>query len=156
MNRRVVMIMLLWCLVGMVSCGDEDPITTVKNGMLPFNTSTTVGMAFDNYQYFKSTEWIYFQTPNGQKIVQCTGHLDVKKLAQNDPKKDNRVNFEGHTVSLDLVVQFMLTGNGDFNVHYLGTVGNIDGESKTFDEDVSTDKKLSQNLSPIYNDTFPN
>jgi hypothetical protein len=48
----------------------DSPIETVKNGVMQFNKSLTVGEAFDNYESCDSSQWNELQQPNGQLIVE--------------------------------------------------------------------------------------
>ena len=54
-----------------------SPVEQVKNGILNDNKSTTIGKSFDNYQYFISPEWKYFETEQGKKIVQFEATVDI-------------------------------------------------------------------------------
>ncbi len=57
--------------------------STVKDGILNFDNSITVGEAFDKYGYFSDTDWTDFETSNGRKIVQVRGTFNdnyIKKM----------------------------------------------------------------------------
>lgn len=64
--------------------GETEEVTgdvaLVKNGILEFDKSITVGEAFDNYKYFKNVKWEAFTSENGRRVVQVTGELDIDKL----------------------------------------------------------------------------
>ncbi|MGI9257096.1 MAG: hypothetical protein ACR2PY_09205 [Salinispira sp.] len=55
----------------------ENNINGVKQGYLDFDTSITVGNAFDNYAYFTEVEWQEFETDQGRKIVEVVGNFDI-------------------------------------------------------------------------------
>jgi hypothetical protein len=57
-------------------------ISIVKNSTLHFNDTTTVGKAFDNYDYFSNVEWVLLKSKNGRNVVQFDGTIDVRKVAE--------------------------------------------------------------------------
>jgi hypothetical protein len=69
-------------------------INLVKNGILNYDKSLTVGEAFDNWKACnKNTSWTSFQTDNKRKIVQFTcdayvDHLDKHFIFQFTINKD--------------------------------------------------------------------
>jgi len=56
--------------IGFSGCTSE--IDTVKDGVMKFNKTITVGQALDNWSNCESTEWEMFETENGVKVVQFT------------------------------------------------------------------------------------
>lgn len=56
--------------------GDVD---IVKNGILEFDKSLTIGQAFSNYKYFKEVKWEAIKTDNGRRIVTARAMVDLTK-----------------------------------------------------------------------------
>ncbi len=54
-------------------------IAMVRDGILDFNKSLTVGQAFENYKYFRDTRWEQDTTDNGMEFVNAIGELDMDK-----------------------------------------------------------------------------
>ncbi len=67
-------------------CSDKK-VTEVKNGVLDFNKTLTIGKAFDNYKYCKDVKWKSSKTDNGKAFVQVTCNYD---LYNKDIPKDER------------------------------------------------------------------
>jgi len=72
----------------------NNNINLVKNGILEYDKSLTVGEAFDNWKACQNnTSWTSFQTDNKRKIVQFTcdayvDHLDKHFIFQFTINKD--------------------------------------------------------------------
>ncbi len=52
-------------------------IGMVRDGVLEFNKSLTVGQAFDHYKYFRDTRWEQGTTDNGMDFVNAIGEVDM-------------------------------------------------------------------------------
>ena len=63
--------------LGLVGCGENDNITSVKEGVLKLNKTLTVGQALDNWNNCKETTWTHFETDNGVNVVEA-------KCVEND------------------------------------------------------------------------
>ncbi len=74
MKRLFLLIGILTLLAS--GCGAGNPVDIVKNGRLGLDESITIGKAFDNYKYFKSTKWESFKDSQDRTIVQFTGTLN--------------------------------------------------------------------------------
>ena len=70
-NSLTSILVMILCLYGCTS----DPIKIVKNGILKFDSSITIGDAFDNYKFFESVSWEHFTTEQGRNVVQCIGKI---------------------------------------------------------------------------------
>jgi hypothetical protein len=131
---------------GVLSGGGN--VGLVKNGMLEFDKSLTVGEAFDNYKYFKKVNWESFTTENGREVVQVTGDLDL------DLHPQGAVWKEGGVSKADVLFQFLINRDGDtFNIQTFGLKMKMkDGTEKTVgaDEMGLTEYQLLQNLKEIY------
>ena len=66
-----------------IGCSDKK-VASVKNGVLNFDKSLTVGEAFDNYKYCKDVKWESFKTDNGRNIVQVTCDYDLYNKDNSD------------------------------------------------------------------------
>lgn len=122
--KKLINILLLVFIVTFLGCGDRK-VEMVKNGVLNFDKSLTVGEAFDNYKYCKNVKWESFTTDNGREIVQVTCDYDWKN-------KDNteyfRKNLEQKGVkSIYIIYQFDILkgGDNDFELRgeYLKLIG---------------------------------
>lgn len=124
-------------------CSDVD---TVKNGILNFDNSITVGEAFDKYSYFSDTDWEDFKTSNGRKIVQVTGEFN-----------DNYIKKMGWTKQFkkaSLIVQFKINKDDIFEIAAIGLEAtDLKGKTKKVDigKGMST-AGLNRMLKELYND----
>ena len=81
----------------------KNDVALVKNGVLDYDKSITVGEAFDNWKVCKDNiEWKAFQTDNKRRIVQFSCD-----------KKDN-------TGSRLIVFQFKINKDDTFDLSYIG------------------------------------
>jgi len=74
--KKVIGLFLLVVMIVFSGCSNRK-VEEVKNGVLKFDKSLTVGEAFDNYKYCKNVKWESFKTDNGREIVQVTCDYDV-------------------------------------------------------------------------------
>ncbi len=63
--------------------GSASAIDQVKDGILEMNKSTTVGEAFDNYDFFTKTTWTKWKTKQGVTIVEFNGKMDLTEAFTN-------------------------------------------------------------------------
>ncbi len=111
----------------LITTGCGSDVDTVKDGYLPFDTSMTVGEAFDNYEWFTSTEWTSFETTQKRKtikIVELKAMVDIhqfepiteyiKKIKESYPK-----SYDFYSVDWWLTAQFTVDGNGNFELTYI-------------------------------------
>jgi hypothetical protein len=62
----------------LLQCGcGKNPIETVKAGTLEFDTTVTVGNAFEGYKYFKNKYWNTIETDQKRIVVEFRGDIDV-------------------------------------------------------------------------------
>lgn len=74
-----------FCIVVIIildGCG-SNPIDLVKDGILNFDKSITVGNAFDRYNYFRKNDWKFFESTQKRKIVQFSAIIDLNNILQN-------------------------------------------------------------------------
>lgn len=72
--------MVALCLL--VGCGNST-IDSVKNGILDFDKSTTIGQAFEGYQYFTSPKWSIIETKQKRQIVQFEAKVNYITVIEN-------------------------------------------------------------------------
>ena len=58
--------------LSLVITGCSDDVNLVKNGVMNFNKTITVGEAFDNWNDCKSRKWDAFETDNHIRVVEFT------------------------------------------------------------------------------------
>jgi hypothetical protein len=58
------------------ACG-SSPVDTVKNGVLDFDKSATIGDVFKGYKYFTNGEWKIIHDQQNRTIVQFSGILQL-------------------------------------------------------------------------------
>lgn len=123
---------LFFCVSG---CSGNE-IDLVKNGKLEFDKGTTLGNAFDNCVFFKSTRWTSFQDQQKRVIVQFEGEIDLVRVANEAYMAT--INYQGggdarvikrclddkscpiYSDSEKWTIQFVILGNGDFDIAYMG------------------------------------
>ena len=78
--KRFFLNLLCVCLLAIGLAGCNSSVDTVKDGMLSFDKSTTIGNAFDNYSCFKKTSWKEIHTKQKQVVVEFEGIFDLSKF----------------------------------------------------------------------------
>ena len=102
MKNILVFLLTTVCLASFIGCDKAKELTggdvsLVKNGMLEFDKSLTVGKAIDNYKFFKKTKWESITTDNGRRIVTVVGTIDTEKhpqISQTSGVKSAEMKFE--------------------------------------------------------------
>ncbi len=69
-NMKSITIKVLLSLTLFTSYSYSDNIDLVKNSIMKFDKSITVGQAFDNWELCKDKKWTEFQTNNKKQIVE--------------------------------------------------------------------------------------
>ncbi len=114
-NKNFLSILILLVLIALGGCSRSDDIDLVKNGVLEFDQSLTVGEAFENYKYFKKVKWEAFKTENGRRVVQVTGSLDLEKYPLGREWKQKGIK------NADVIFQFLiLKDNKHFQLYTYG------------------------------------
>lgn len=78
----------------------------VKDAVLDIDYSLRIGDVFDNYKYFKKTEWKEFNTKQGKEVVEFNGYYYQKNIIveiQFAINKDRMEDAEGKTFRLSYV-----------------------------------------------------
>lgn len=102
------------------SCSGKNPVSTVKDGVLEFDKSVTVGNAYDNYKYFEKKEWSSFETEQKRNVVEFKGTLPVADIVK---KIDYDFKFftSDYISSIEYTTQFTISADGEsFEINYSG------------------------------------
>jgi len=70
MSKLKFVIVGLFVLLFMTGCSNDTDL--VKDGVMNFNKTITVGEAFDNWNDCKNSKWETFETDNHTKVVEFT------------------------------------------------------------------------------------
>ncbi|MFK5882302.1 MAG: hypothetical protein QM482_08795 [Sulfurospirillum sp.] len=70
MRKLKILLIGLFVSLFVAGCGNNTDL--VKDGIMNFNKTITVGEAFDNWKDCKNREWESFETDNGTPVVQFT------------------------------------------------------------------------------------
>lgn len=102
-------------------CKDYVPI--VKNSVLEFDQSITIGDAFDNYEYFSSVNWVNYTTKNKRNVVEVTG-VPIWNEAQIQYFREINDLQNIIDAKVEVVVQFVLSKDGStLNINACGMRG---------------------------------
>ncbi len=63
---------------------DSPTVKAVKEGILGFDKSITLGQAFDGYGHFTAKVWTPATATNGRKLVEAAGTINFAKLTPRD------------------------------------------------------------------------
>ncbi len=126
----------------LAACGN---VNMVKDGTLDYDTSLTVGEAFENYRYFDSVAWSEFETDNGRDVVQVDGVFTDEYMTTQPAFQA----FNGAT----LKVQFIVNKDNTFVLHNISIdFEKKDGTNQEVDlADTMTDNQLDTMLYELYN-----
>ncbi|MGD9686837.1 MAG: hypothetical protein AB7U43_07695 [Desulfobacter sp.] len=131
--------------LGILGCnkiGGGD-VSLVKDGMLEFDKSLTVGKAIDNYKFFKKTDWKSITTDNGRKIVTVVAAIDTDKHPA--------INKEAGIKSAEMKFEFTVNQDKTFEIGWCGLgFEKNDGEKHTPPENVNLYMCINS-LKAIYN-----
>lgn len=153
--RATIAILAILYVLSIVGCSDEKQldspdknISLIKNEVLSFDKSLTIGEAFDGYSFFEDKKWKSFETDRKRQVVQFTGsfkNADImisegidsrekfyKELFQTVPRaKDSyetKKELGGLAVlkesknsidKLNFVVQFVINRDDSFQIVYI-------------------------------------
>lgn len=79
----ILYLLLPLVLTGCLKSDEEAALTLVKTGYLDGAESAPVGDFINGYKYFETTEWSYFKTEQGQKIVQVDGYVNLWSYSED-------------------------------------------------------------------------
>jgi hypothetical protein len=76
----LIIIIIPYLAVCASSVHAKSNVEVVMDGKLPYDTSITIGDAFNNFCYFESKTWKFWQEENKKRLIIFTGALDLGKL----------------------------------------------------------------------------
>jgi len=85
MKRFVFGILTTMLMLGLSGCSDNTDL--VKDGIMNFNKTITVGNTFDNWKDCENSEWSSFETDNKTPVVQVNIWLKLKAFYLKKNKK---------------------------------------------------------------------
>lgn len=125
MRQILFFVSILVGILGISGCSDS-PIDTVKDGVLKFNKTITVGEALDNWQNCKTRKWEAFKTNNGMQVVNFTCNLanideyikSIKEGLSQNPKWKNLDNIKRLQLESDTITyQFTINKDNSFQLN---------------------------------------
>jgi hypothetical protein len=131
----------------LLATGCSNDVDLVKNGVMDFNQTTTLGKALDNWSSCDSTSWDSFETDNGVRVVEftCDHHIDdFFKKAKRLLEKSNIKEVEHFDVEKNIhYYQFTLNQDNTFqfdNAQSLTTWKN----GKTYEDSIDGMSQLER------------
>lgn len=130
-------------------CGSPSDTELVKNGIMQFNKTLTVGEAFDRWSECQSRKWEEFKSDNGQRVVQFTCSAKNVTAFMNKAKSilTNESKYD-HFNLTEVVETFQWTINKDdtFQLQHVGTTWKwADGKTKEVDGNAQMLKSVYSN-----------
>lgn len=119
MNKLSFKIILLsFIMISNHPCFAESNIDIVKNGVILIDKSTSVGLAFDIFIYFKSKEWLEDETINKRRTVFFVGEIDLNKLKRIDNYRYAE-NINKKIERAFIYIGFLINVDNTFEIIYL-------------------------------------
>lgn len=128
--------------IALSGCGSDTD--KVKNGILDFNKTITVGQALDNWTSCESKAWEEFSSENGVKVVQFTCNHKIKdfieKVKIGVPEEINNGATYLDIVSNVEKFQFTMNKDDTFQIHNVSVETQwsdgekIEGQQKPMEE----------------------
>lgn len=119
--------------VGFLLSGCNDSaIDRVKNGTLSFDPSTTVGKAFDGYQFFENGRWETFEDSQSRVFVRYVADYSLKKeMSLPDSQRDMSRMFQGElgNIAVKKIYEDMNDKNSIMNNISLSIVFKLDKDN---------------------------
>lgn len=160
MASLIIIFVIFLSFAGCSKIGDD--ISLVKNGILFFDKSLTVGQAVDGYKYFKTRTWEKFTADNGRKVVQFTGTIDMdnseiktkyaERYAENRVEQSNYQRSEKEMVnylrfsSEKVIIQFLINVDNTFENNAISAIGT---------KEDGTTQETRMSIGDIYNNKVP-
>ncbi len=144
---RVLKFVLLVVVFGLLfsGCFGGGNIEKVKNGVMNFNKSITIGQALDNHNDCKSKEWEELKTTNGQKIVEFRCESASMKIIADKVFQEKNKEY-ANLNSVTQVFQWTINLDDTFQLSYAGSEY-IWKDGKSFSDNA---KKSAESLSEMY------
>ena len=94
----------------LTGCGSN--VDLVKDGVMEFDKSITVGDAIDNYKACKSVKWSEFTSTDKREVV------EAKCTLKDEYKSKHNISVKG---PIELTIQFNINKDGEtFEFRYAG------------------------------------
>lgn len=163
---------MLGALAILQGCGVSSDVNLVKNGVMDFNKTLTVGEALDNWKECAEKSWEEFKTENGMHVVQFTcntknvAHFiqQLKEIVRNECEAMSCAAID--VTKMERVFQWSINKDETFQMsHGSLTIVWKDGRTKqitsenpqsmledvyankvTFDSSTKIDKAIAMNL----------
>ncbi|TLU83196.1 MAG: hypothetical protein FDX30_09065 [Chlorobium sp.] len=128
---------------------DKD-VSIIKDGVLKFDNTLTVGQAFDNYKYFNKVQWNSSKSENGRRIVTVIANIDLDK-ANNSTDSDNTSdNHLSNIKHIQFKQEFIINVDNTFNAGWYGVIGEIKDGTEVYPEKKSLSYRNIALLKKIY------
>ena len=144
--KRSVIYLVLIMFVAILGCDkfSRSDVSTVKDGLLDFDKSLTVGKAFENYKYFKEVKWEAIKTDNGKRLVNTYAKLD---LAKHPRFNEDLSKFK----YFDLHFQFLVNQDNTFQLAWCGAAAEKHNGEKFEPQKEANLQQCMNELKNIYN-----
>ena len=149
MKRLIFGILTLMLVLGLNGCGNNADL--VKNGIMNFNKTITVGEAFDNWKDCKSHKWKSFETDNKTSVVEFRCERKNTKEYMNKVKNLLSNNKKEETLHLDIesniqIFQWTINKDNTFQINNV-QVETVWSDGKKF----SDSQQPIEQLKAVYN-----
>ncbi len=118
MKKALLLVPIILPLVG---CGGD--IGLVKDGVMEFNKTITIGQALDNWKSCDKSKWEEFETDNGVKVVQFScnhktwNYIEKAKSLLSESDQVKAVEKRYFDVALNTqTFQFTLNNDDSFQI----------------------------------------
>ena len=149
--KKILSLLFIGFVFIFVVCSNGK-ISEVKDGVLNFDKSVTVGDAFDKYNYCKNVKWESFTTDNGRDVVQVTCDYDLDN--KDNSEFGRKMMKENGVAKLEVIYQFYILKGGDNDFELNGEFFKyFDKNGKVISEtDSSSLKDALHDLKLIYDE----
>ncbi len=141
-------LLVIGLFLSLIITGCSDDIDIVKNGVMNFNKTITVGEAFDNWNNCEEKKWESFETDNGVRVVQFTcGDKDytskyLDKIKSFLPPKKQNTNYL-NLKNMQQIFQWTINKDDTFQIDNV-QLEFIWNDDKKFDVPMETIKELKK------------
>jgi len=120
MKNYIFGISTFMLILGLNGCSDNTDL--VKDGVMNFNKTITVGEAFDNWNDCESSEWKSFKTDNNTPVVEFTCEVkDIKEFLNKAksflPKKEQSNASYLDIESVTKIFQWTINKDDTFQIN---------------------------------------
>jgi hypothetical protein len=95
MQKLLFLVAAIVLLFGLNGCAND--IDNVKDGVMDFDKTLTVGEAFDNWKACNKSQWNSFETDNGIKVVEFKCEEDMRNKSKEMIEFVKKINAEKNT-----------------------------------------------------------